>query len=252
MLNSIQTKKGSGPATKNANEKKRKAEIIKDSRDYSFLLSDDAELPVSLKEPPPRNDPVPNSRPSFWKNQMDHPRPDASRSQMRSRPVPATKPKDHRINLNQRPLSSSKPKPKPKTLTSDPKQQRVEQRKASQELTSSRMVPRQPLPPRVISKPPLKKPQQLKTKKKKQKKMSEEDESALRMIRKMCKTDRYAGRDLEDYDDRGMEANFEDIIKEEKRSEKLAKKEDAEQLRLIEEENTRERVRKEKKQKLTH
>lgn len=28
---------------------------IKDTRDYSFLLSDDAEIPAPAKEPPPRN-----------------------------------------------------------------------------------------------------------------------------------------------------------------------------------------------------
>ncbi|KAG2240575.1 hypothetical protein Bca52824_090717 [Brassica carinata] len=112
------------------------------------------------------------------------------------------------------------------------------------------MVPRQQaLPPmkqhRMISKPPLKQAHQLK-----KKKVSEEDEEALRMVREMCKTERFAGRDL---DDRCMEASFEDIIKEEKRSEKLAKKEDAEQLRLIEEDERRERVlRKEKRQKLSH
>ncbi|XP_028802898.1 protein spt2 isoform X2 [Neltuma alba] len=34
---------------------KLKAQKIKDTRDYSFLLSDDAELPAPAKEPPPRN-----------------------------------------------------------------------------------------------------------------------------------------------------------------------------------------------------
>jgi len=43
-----------------------------------------------------------------------------------------------------------------------------------------------------------------------------EDDLALQMVRKMCKTDRFAGRD-EDYDDRCMEANFDDIMREEKR-----------------------------------
>ncbi|KAF7829238.1 putative starch synthase 4, chloroplastic/amyloplastic isoform X1 [Senna tora] len=36
-------------------EVKVKAQKIKDTRDYSFLLSDDAEIPAPTKEPPPRN-----------------------------------------------------------------------------------------------------------------------------------------------------------------------------------------------------
>ncbi|KAI9125252.1 hypothetical protein K1719_003868 [Acacia pycnantha] len=36
-------------------EVKLKAQKIKDTRDYSFLLSDDAEIPAPKKEPPPRN-----------------------------------------------------------------------------------------------------------------------------------------------------------------------------------------------------
>ncbi|XP_054791621.1 uncharacterized protein LOC129297294 isoform X2 [Prosopis cineraria] len=39
-------------------EVKLKAQKIKDTRDYSFLLSDDAELPAPSKEPPPRNMPL--------------------------------------------------------------------------------------------------------------------------------------------------------------------------------------------------
>ncbi|KAI4328087.1 hypothetical protein L6164_020474 [Bauhinia variegata] len=43
------------------NEMKSKAQKIKNTRDYSFLLSDDAELPAPTKEAPPRNVPVRNS-----------------------------------------------------------------------------------------------------------------------------------------------------------------------------------------------
>lgn len=38
-----------------------KVQKRKDTRDYSFLLSDDAKLPTPAKEPPPRNGSVPNS-----------------------------------------------------------------------------------------------------------------------------------------------------------------------------------------------
>ncbi|KAG7951385.1 hypothetical protein I3843_12G004700 [Carya illinoinensis] len=41
-------------------ELKTKVQKLKDTRDYSFLLSEDAELPASSKEPPPRNVSFPN------------------------------------------------------------------------------------------------------------------------------------------------------------------------------------------------
>ncbi|KAH0900534.1 hypothetical protein HID58_040037, partial [Brassica napus] len=257
-LDSIQTKnKSSCPASAlEANELKRKAKELKESRDYSFLFSDDAELPVSIKEPPSSlKAPVPKSRPSSIGN---HSRPGSStKGQPHTKPGSAINSQTHEPSSKLRPQRPDptrksvmdhrkKPHSSSKPLSSDPKEQRVKQRKVSTEIKrSSQMVPRQQaLPPlkhhRMISKPPLKQAHQLK----KKKKVTEEDEEALRMVREMCKTERFARRDLDDYDDRGMEASLEDIIKEEKRSEKLAKKEDAEQLRLIEEEERRERLAK--------
>ncbi|KAJ7012852.1 hypothetical protein D5086_002329 [Populus alba] len=58
-----------------------------------------------------------------------------------------------------------------------------------------------------------------------------EGEKALLIIRKMFNTKRFAGRDDRDIK---MEASFGDITKEEKRSERLGRKEDREQLRLLE------------------
>ncbi|WCJ36766.1 SPT2 chromatin protein [Euphorbia peplus] len=57
-----------------------------------------------------------------------------------------------------------------------------------------------------------------------------EDEKAFNILRRMLNMQRFAGRDDSD---RLMEASFGDIMKEEKRSERLARKEDAEQLRLL-------------------
>ncbi|VVB09857.1 unnamed protein product [Arabis nemorensis] len=254
MLNSIQTKKSSGSGTKNPKEElKRKVEKLKDSRDYSFLLSDDAKLPVLKEEPLSQNPATPNPRPDSSGSQLQ-PRPGSStngqakmkkvssvnsqthrkssklspqradsvpRSQTCQRPLTSSKPLTcvPRSQTSQRPLTSSKP------LTCVPRNQGVKQRKVSQEVTLS--------PSKSISsKPPLKRqPHQLK--KKLKKKMSKDDELALEMVRKMCNTDRYKGRDFDDYDDENMETNFQDLIKEEKRSEKLAKKEDAEQLRIF-------------------
>lgn len=163
---------------------KRKAEKLKESRDYSFLFSDDAELPGS-----------------------------SANVQAKTKEVSVINSQTHQPKDTQRKLTCQRPLTSTKPLTCVPRQERVEQRKVSQELTRS------PSKHRVISKPPLKQPDQLMKKKKKKKpaKMSENDKLALRMVREMCKTDRYAGRDFEDYDDESMETNFEDIIKEEKR-----------------------------------
>ncbi|WCJ36852.1 SPT2 chromatin protein [Euphorbia peplus] len=69
----------------------------------------------------------------------------------------------------------------------------------------------------------------------------EEGENALDMVRKMFNTKRFAGRDDSD---RVMEVGFGDIVKEEKISERLGKKEDDEQLRLILEEEKRSQMAK--------
>ncbi|KAJ4840795.1 hypothetical protein Tsubulata_023891 [Turnera subulata] len=66
-----------------------------------------------------------------------------------------------------------------------------------------------------------------------------EGEKALRIIRKMFKTDRFIGRNDADVN---MEANFHEILREERRSERLGRKEDQEQLRLILEEERLERM----------
>ncbi|TMW91477.1 hypothetical protein EJD97_014296 [Solanum chilense] len=79
----------------------------------------------------------------------------------------------------------------------------------------------------------------------------EDGAEAISMIRRMF---RYNPNRYQDEDDTSdMEANFDDILREEKRSAKIAKKEDEEELRKIEEEERRERLRKEsKKRKLSH
>ncbi|KAJ6989780.1 hypothetical protein NC653_018320 [Populus alba x Populus x berolinensis] len=50
-----------GLVPKVKNEVKTKVQKLKDTRDYSFLLTDDAELPAPTKEPAPRNVSAPNS-----------------------------------------------------------------------------------------------------------------------------------------------------------------------------------------------
>ncbi|KAI4385267.1 hypothetical protein MLD38_003314 [Melastoma candidum] len=81
---------------------------------------------------------------------------------------------------------------------------------------------------------------------------NDDSDRAISMIRKMFgyNPQRFAGREEDDSD---MEANFDEIMKEEKRSARIARKEDEEQLRLIEEEERREHMRKmAKKQKTIH
>ncbi|KAL2459043.1 protein SPT2-like protein [Forsythia ovata] len=69
---SIQANKSSASATSGSkprvdhpsrvtNGVKTKVEMLKNTRDYSFLLSDDAEVPAPMKNPPPRNASAPNS-----------------------------------------------------------------------------------------------------------------------------------------------------------------------------------------------
>ncbi|XP_069152406.1 uncharacterized protein [Solanum lycopersicum] len=80
----------------------------------------------------------------------------------------------------------------------------------------------------------------------------EEDdgEQAISMIREMFGYNPNRYRDDDDVSD--MEANFDEILKEERRSAKIAREEDEEELRKIEEEERRERLRKQKKRKLSH
>ncbi|CAG7866522.1 unnamed protein product [Brassica rapa] len=142
----------------------------------------------------------------------------------------------------QRPTSLSRP------MSSDPRQRLGEQRKVNP--TTSRMIPKQPVPTsrhQMMSKPAAKRPPQREIHddrrplKKKKPAIMSEDAKALSMIRQMFNTNRYAGRDD---DDRNMEANFDDIMKEERRSARIAREEDEKEAQLIAQEEERERLRK--------
>ncbi|KAG2251722.1 hypothetical protein Bca52824_081858 [Brassica carinata] len=91
-------------------------------------------------------------------------------------------------------------------------------------------APNRPPQPDVDDRRPLKK--------KKPATMSK-DAKALRMIRQI--TDRYVGHG---YDNRDLEACFDDIMKEERRSVRIAREEDEMEAKLIAEEEERERQRK--------
>ncbi|XP_023640798.1 protein SPT2 homolog [Capsella rubella] len=147
------------------------------------------------------------------------------------------------IQSAQRP-SSSRP------MSSDPRQRVVEQRKVSRDSATTRMVPKKTVPTskhQMMSKPGLKRPpsrdmdhDRRVVKKKKPVRMTE-DEEAFNMLRQLLPSKRFAGYDD---DDRDMEAGFEDIQKEERRSARIAREEDERELQLLEEEERRERLRK--------
>ncbi|KAJ0097483.1 hypothetical protein Patl1_28413 [Pistacia atlantica] len=130
----------------------------------------------------------------------------------------------------------------------------LEQRRGSEELNRSKTIPKQMA---ALSKPQINKPlKQISSRaqdpcsKKRPSYSDDEDAEAFNMLRSMLGPRKFAT--YNDDDDSDMEANFEDIMREEKRSARIARQEDEEQLRLIEEEEKRERMRKlTKKRKLS-
>ncbi|XP_030975570.1 protein SPT2 homolog [Quercus lobata] len=297
-----------------------KVQKLKHTRDYSFLLSEDTELPVPTKEPPPRKVSVPHSeaassqvplkskqplsnsgrhvhgsreeRKTVSMNGHLYPKAGPNKSTSVSKPNSASVDSKKQLGSNNgngpgRPLvpkglplkkpaatmekKASAPvarhsmagvqKPLPSKVHPSISKQRLEPRKGLQEPNRSKMLPKQPM---TSSKPQMNKPQKKipshptsqehRPKKKPVKRYpddGDEDENAISLIRQMFGYN--PGRYRDEGDDSDMEANFEDIMKEEKRSAKIARKEDEEQLRLIEEEEERERqarMRKLKKRKL--
>ncbi|XP_020252888.1 hepatoma-derived growth factor-related protein 2 [Asparagus officinalis] len=291
------------------NEVKKKVQTLKDTRDYSFLLSDDADFPDTKEERPPARK-VPHSNadgrlaqaPTRSKQQIAKParpmpnghglkNPSARniQSQTRAGPVKGAalvKPRPltaERRKINSTGNDSSRPavnkalpskvpaqstsRP-PAKVMNDPylrnkpssavphssvqKNRYSDQRQPSQSLSNGKSMPNKPLPS-AKSQPPKQflprdsNEDRLKKKPMKRRLDESDDEDPIGMIRKMFRynPNRYATVD-DDVSD--MEADFREIQKEERRSAKIARKEDEEQLRLIEEEERRERMR--KKQKL--
>ncbi|GAV77637.1 SPT2 domain-containing protein, partial [Cephalotus follicularis] len=300
----------------------------RETRDYSFLLSDDAELPAPAKDPPPRNVYTPNSdarsvqvplkskqplgigsrnvrggyeeRKSVSLNGHMHSKAGSykftssgkpnsmsldSRKQLGSNngvgpgrpsgpkalpsrvplatmekkapvqpvkraPAPAEKKASAPVAKNILPSSR---KAQSSNMYLSPPQQHSEQKKLLPEPNRGKVILKQPLASSKsqINKPlkPISSHADHRLKKKPSRPLSDdEDLKALSLVRRMFNTQRFANRDDDDSD---MEANFDEIMKEERRSAKLAKEEDEEQLRLIEEEERRERMRKlAKKRKL--
>ncbi|KAI3462630.1 hypothetical protein Pfo_019293 [Paulownia fortunei] len=317
---------------------KKKVEILKNTRDYSFLLSEDAEVPVSSKSPPPRNISAPksdarsaqllprskqvvNDRGREVSNGRDGRKPMLASSQSKPKvglekmapatklsiesrkqlgsnngsgpgrplgpkgvpsksPVPATGKVTPAVakntmagahKLTPSALQSVARKPTPSHLQSGihrPAPSRGQPsllkkssvQKEYQETSKPKVMTKQALPSSrdQLKRPPPKLPargtladERPKAKPKRQLYDEDsDDENAINMIRQMFRYNPNKFQD--DDDDSDMEANFDDIMREEKRSAKIARKEDEEQLRMIEEEERRERMRLAKKRKLSH
>lgn len=296
------------------NEQKVKIQKLKDTRDYSFLLSDDADLPAPTKKPVPqsvstlnyeaRSAPLQqknklltssngghnrggreekksvsvngnlNSKVSSYKSaSLSKSNPETMNSKRQlgsnggtgpgrpsgqksiiSKPVGTMVKKAPALGPRSILPATQKP-PSTKILPSMSKQA-PEQKRGMQVPSKAKVIPKY-LP--TSSKPQTSKPvkhlsshsslQENRPKKKPVREVADDDdEMALSMIRRMFNTQRFQGRPDDDSD---MEANFDDILREEKRSAMIARKEDEEQLRLIEEEEKRERMKKLNKRKLS-
>ncbi|GLU20199.1 hypothetical protein SLE2022_364100 [Rubroshorea leprosula] len=155
-------------------------------------------------------------------------------SSMSKRPVPSS--------MSKQPAPSSMSKlPPPSSMSKRPPPSSLSKQPVPSSMSRSQI---KKAPPKQVSSRGTTQIQQPK-----KKRLSEEDE-ALEEIRRMFNTQRYAGRDDDDSD---MEANFDEIMKEERRSAKIGRMEDEEEERLIQEEERRERMRKlAKKRKLSH
>ncbi|KAJ0967050.1 hypothetical protein J5N97_023967 [Dioscorea zingiberensis] len=291
------------------NEIKKKAQTLKDSRDYSFLLSDDADMPVPEKDQsaprmtsgsssdgrssqaPSRNK-LPINKPAR-QGVMGH---DSRNSASTNRPMLAkgSSVKEALVNRPRLPSSESRKvvgnvsgRPAGKILPSKLTTQAVVTNrpppKVANALSLEKKISAKPqlttqnhfsahrkvsqVPDKVLTtkrqpeislkhQPPKRNPlrdvheERLKKKPPKRRSYSDDEgEEAINMIRQMFRYDPRRFSDM-DGDDSDMEVGFDSIQKEERKSAKIAKMEDEEQLRLIEEEERRERMR--KKQKLSH
>nr|XP_027078868.1 protein SPT2 homolog isoform X1 [Coffea arabica]XP_027078870.1 protein SPT2 homolog isoform X1 [Coffea arabica]XP_027078871.1 protein SPT2 homolog isoform X1 [Coffea arabica]XP_027078872.1 protein SPT2 homolog isoform X1 [Coffea arabica] len=153
-------------------------------------------------------------------------------------------------------------KPNPSKVQTSVSKQSSARKEEHQAPGKPKILPKQPIPPlkpkqvlRPAPKPSARDASRGERPRKRPVRHNEDDEddpeTALRMIRNMFGYNPSRYEDVDD--DSDMEANFDDIQREEKRSARIARQEDEEELRKIEEEERRERLHKEaKKRKLSH
>ncbi|XP_042506896.1 protein spt2-like [Macadamia integrifolia] len=322
------------------NELKVKAQKLKDARDYSFLLSDDAELPAPPKVPPSRNVSVPSSDARSAQASLKSNKQPIGKDG--SRPVSNGREERKPISINRQIQSQARPHKaaptsRPNLTSADPRKQlgsntgngpgrpvgpkgfpskmsaptkntgtgpgrpvvpkgfpskisaptmekkapavvaksnlaavqkpalskvnplvqkkHLEQKREIREPHKARVMAKQAVP----SKPQVKDPRQgpmratkpeYQPKKQPARRPFEDDDELdyTSMIRQMFRynPDKYTGRDDDDSD---MEANFDDILKEERKSARIAREEDEREFRLIEEEERREKMKKKLQQR---
>ncbi|XP_060212134.1 uncharacterized protein LOC132639721 [Lycium barbarum] len=278
-----------------------KVQMLKRTRDYSFLLSDDAELPAPSRgslshkasdgrvalPPSSKQYSSTNTARKLLNDRQVHGKPISGSSQMQSKllnqkSVSLSKQTQLALGPNGKrvltpDVKSTVPalhKPTPSKLQpSIPRQSLVQKKEIVLQSGKSKVMPKQAEPsyrPKPIMQkqtvplsklPPKNATRSLEDRLPVRKPMRHDDEDddgaeAISMIiRRMFgyNPNRYRDDDDDDDDTSDMEANFDDILREEKQSAKIAKEEDEEELRKIEEEERRERLRKQaKKQKLSH
>ncbi|KAG6789450.1 hypothetical protein POTOM_005548 [Populus tomentosa] len=240
-----------------AMDNRTKVQRLRQTRDYSFLFSDDNNLTPPVYSATPAQASVPSTKHY------------ADVKGLRKFSDPKLKPKQPALACSLKPLTNEgvmektpshislqyqctdKRKPIIKAVHPTKQFAGSNDSKGPQRPNDATLNPKQPVKPhemtskRVhdnISSPVS----NLQDHRPKKRRLSDEEddcegEKALLIIRKMFNTKRFAGRDDRDMK---MEASFGDITKEEKRSERLGRKEDREQHRLLEENARRQRMRK--------
>ncbi|KAK4367898.1 hypothetical protein RND71_011690 [Anisodus tanguticus] len=307
----------SSNAPKVTNKLKTKVQMLKNTRDYSFLFSDDAELPAPSRGSLPHKASATTSDGKQYSsntgrnllNDREVRKPTPGSSQMQSKLLnqkSVSVGKQTQLAFSRKQLGSSKGsgpgrplgskavppkiiggpngkrvltpgvkstvpalhKPTPSKLQPSIPRQFLVQEKEILQSGKSNVMPKQAEPsykPKAIMQKqavPLSKmapknaTRSLEDSRRPARKPMRHDEDddgakAISEIRRMFGYNPNRYRDDDDTSD--MEANFDDILREEKRSAKIAKQEDEEELRKIEEEERRERLRKQaKKRKLSH
>ncbi|KAK3154840.1 hypothetical protein QOZ80_2BG0195740 [Eleusine coracana subsp. coracana] len=285
-------------------EEKRKADALRENRDYSSLFSDDAEAPPAMKEQPcnrpvPKPDgqarrPVsPNGKNRAPNGQSQTARLLSNGHGLKGAPSRQGLVQNKAGTLGKSPLADRKmtiaaasngsttaamknqkmqpahQSKRPQAQHPSSQGQKLQQASQSQRLQSNghqqmqkydssaqgqRSGQNGSVEPRGRAKPAQKqlvassklKASRLVEKGAVKRKSNDEVDYALKELRALTGYDptKYAGRCE---DDSNMEADYASIQKEERRSAKLARQEDQEQLRLIEEEARRERAKKRKK-----
>ncbi|THU45055.1 hypothetical protein C4D60_Mb02t13840 [Musa balbisiana] len=292
------------------NQIKNKAQTLKDMRDYSFLLSDDADLPTAKEQPKPRSassatsgmhkpldgrmaqsslkSKVPTGKPAklasagheqkkpalsnqHVQNRVGHvkeptlnrPKPSSNDSQkvfsdVRNGPGRTTGNIALKGKVPNQSMITNRP---PRSVTNAPSMKKNVPSAKTYSSAQNHYSEQKRLPPGMDrAKTTMKQPMssskaepskqnssrgvhndRLNQRPAKRKSSEEEDvDDYRRAIREMFgyNPNRYAGMDEDDSD---MEVGFDVIQKEERISSKIARKEDEEELRLIEEEEERER-----------